>query len=57
MTFQDGNKADGKHYWLTPEDMMAADTSQSLILTLIRALTQSLKTSMVLRLSGDPQIM
>lgn len=23
MTFQDGNKADGKHYWLTPDDLMA----------------------------------
>jgi hypothetical protein len=23
VTFANGNKADGKHYWLTPEDMMA----------------------------------
>jgi hypothetical protein len=23
MTFANGNKADGKHYWLTPEDLMA----------------------------------
>lgn len=24
MTFQDGNGEDGKHYWLTPPDVMAA---------------------------------
>jgi hypothetical protein len=23
MTFEKGNKADGKHYWLTPDDIMA----------------------------------
>lgn len=23
MTFEKGNKSDGKHYWLTPEDLMA----------------------------------
>ncbi len=23
MTFADGNKTDGKHYWLTPADLMA----------------------------------
>lgn len=23
MTFTEGNGADGKHYWLTPEDLMA----------------------------------
>jgi hypothetical protein len=23
MTFENGNKADNKHYWLTPEDLMA----------------------------------
>lgn len=23
MTYSDGNKSDGKHYWLTPDDLMA----------------------------------
>jgi hypothetical protein len=23
MTFEDGNKSDGKHYWLTPADLLA----------------------------------
>jgi hypothetical protein len=23
MSFADGNKADGKHYWITPDDLMA----------------------------------
>jgi len=23
MTFSDGNKQDGKHYWLTPDDLLA----------------------------------